>query len=120
MAAIACGAQPNDGCARLLEDASPTELRKGSEIWSVLCVGCHGESGRGGASAWLQEIAPPDLTDPYRAALFCGKARRRIIAEGVAGTTMVGWKTVLTETEILAVNRHLCTLIHDEREGSGE
>ena len=128
LAVIRCGPQPDgaspeqvpdDGCAQLLHDTSPAELRKGAEIWSVLCAGCHGERGRGGASARLQGIEPPDLTDPERATSFSGEDRMRIIAEGVEGTTMIGWNSVLTENEIVAVYRHLCALMQDAREGSG-
>ena len=43
----------------------------------------------------------------------------RIIAEGVPGTTMIGWRDVLTEGEIRAVYRHVCSLGADRPEGSG-
>ena len=91
----------------------------GRHLFAGHCAGCHGERGRGGASARLQGIKPPDLTDLDRAASFSGEDRLRIIAEGVEGTTMIGWNSVLTENEIVAVYRHLCALMHDAREGSG-
>ena len=45
-----------------------------------------------GRIARLLPIAPGDLTDPERAAFFSERARLAIIADGIAGTPMVGWK----------------------------
>lgn len=106
-------------CEPWVYEASATELRKGSEIWDVLCAACHGADATGGVRGRLPEISSPDLTDPARVALFSDEVRIEIIAEGVEGTTMVGWHDVLTEPEILAVYGHLCTLIEAAQGGPG-
>ncbi|MCP5067253.1 MAG: hypothetical protein GY946_11865 [bacterium] len=107
-------------CADYLRDAGPAELRRGTDIWNVLCIACHGETGAGGTSSRLQDIRPPDLTDVARAASFGEDERIRIIADGVPGTTMIGWKGLLTEGEIRAVYRHVCSLGVDRPDGDGK
>ena len=107
-------------CEQRIRQATAAQLRKGSDIWEVLCAPCHGTTGRGeGDVPRPAEIQPGDLTDPERASSLSEEERLRIIAEGIDGSPMIGWGGVLSEEEILAVYLHLCSLRIGAREGSG-
>ncbi|MAD81029.1 MAG: hypothetical protein CMJ50_09345 [Planctomycetaceae bacterium] len=98
-----------------LPKATEEDLRKGAEIWSLLCLGCHGEGGRGRrALSQMLPVQPGDLTDPARHAFFSERAKLRIVAEGSPGTPMFGWKEVLTEEYVRAVVAYLSTLVRSE------
>ncbi len=94
------------------------ELRRGFEAWVVLCAPCHGQTGKGdGAVADLLTIDPGDLTDPDALVFTTDRERIQVIAEGIEGSPMIGWKDVLNANEIEAVNRYLRSLLES---GSGE
>ncbi|HJN13393.1 MAG TPA: cytochrome c [Pirellulaceae bacterium] len=98
-----------------LPKATEEDLRKGAEIWSLLCLGCHGEGGRGRrALSQMLPVQPGDLTDPARHAFFSEQAKLHIVAEGSPGTPMFGWKEILTEENMRAVVAHLATLVRSE------
>ncbi|MCH8315431.1 MAG: cytochrome c [Planctomycetes bacterium] len=93
-------------------EATEDDLKKGAELWSLLCLGCHGHNGTGRRTlSRMLPIQPGNLTDPERAAYFSGQAKLWIVAEGSPGTPMFGWKEVLTEEDIQAVVAHLGTLM---------
>lgn len=95
-----------------LPQATEDDLKKGAELWSVLCLGCHGHDAAGRRTlSRMLPIQPGNLTDPERAAYFSGQAKLWIVAEGSPGTPMFGWKEVLTEEDIRAVVAHLGTLM---------
>lgn len=84
------------------------ELRRGFEIWSALCSSCHGPAGRGdGAVADQLAQRPRDLTDPDAIRFPSEPERRRVIAEGIEGTTMVGWRGVLDDRGIELVSAYV-------------
>jgi len=94
------------------------ELRRGFERWAILCAGCHGQSGKGdGAVAELLMIAPGDLTDPETLVFTTDSERATVIAEGIDGSPMIGWKELLSAEEIEAVSRYLRSLQASGSEG---
>jgi mono/diheme cytochrome c family protein len=140
LAAIGCGAGPPvtpgagpDGGAReadVLErfvvpgqgSAAPVpddpELRRGFEAWAVLCAPCHGQTGKGdGAVADLLTSDPGDLTDPDALVFTTDRERIQVIAEGIEGSPMIGWKAVLSAAEIEALNGYLRSLLESGSEG---
>ena len=75
----ACSAphgQPQKGS----EPVAPNQLLEFGTLYAQNCAGCHGAEGRGGAS-----IA---LADPVYLAIVDEKAMRKVIANGVSGTSM--------------------------------
>jgi len=96
------------------------ELRRGFEIWGVVCAPCHGADGRGsGAIADRLPSPPRDLTDVENLVFKSDEERIRVIAEGIEGTTMIGWKEVLIGDEIEAVNRYIGFLTSAADEDGG-
>ena len=88
------------------------QIRHGSKLYDTLCRACHGPTGKGnGRSARLLEIRPQDLSDPRTASFFSNRAKLQIIAEGIAGTPMIGWERMLREEEQLAVLQFMNSLI---------
>lgn len=85
------------------------EAQKGQETYSLYCQSCHGEKGLGDGPAATALTPPPaDLTqlvatvgDDY---LFWR------ISEGKAGTAMISWKGVLSESQIWEIIAFLRTL----------
>jgi mono/diheme cytochrome c family protein len=102
-------------------DLTADQLRKGSEIWELVCEGCHGGLAQGqGRVSELLTTDPGDMTDRERAEFFSDRERIRFIADGMDGTPMIGWKEVLSDEEILAVYGYFCSLAEREGEGSEE
>lgn len=62
------------------ETLAPNEILEFATLYAENCAACHGEEGRGGAA-----IA---LADPVYLAIADEVAMRRVIANGVRGTTM--------------------------------
>ncbi len=94
------------------------QLRRGYEAWAVLCVSCHGQTGQGdGAVAPLLTVDPGDLTDRNSLVFTTDHERMQVIAEGLPGSPMIGWKDVLSDEEIAAVNAYLRHLLESGDEG---
>jgi cytochrome c len=90
---------------------APEAVERGTRIYDMLCESCHGRTGRGnGRSARLLAIEPPDLTDPAQAGFFSDSAKLQIIADGLPGTPMIGWKSMLSEQERLDVLQFMRSL----------
>jgi mono/diheme cytochrome c family protein len=88
------------------------QLRRGFDAWAVLCAPCHGQTGKGdGAVAPLLTVDPGDLTDPQAVVFTTDHERMQLIAEGLEGSPMIGWKDVLNDEEIAAVNAYLRYLL---------
>jgi cytochrome c oxidase cbb3-type subunit III len=68
--------QPRTGS----EVLAPNEVSDFSSLYADNCSGCHGENGRGGAAI--------SLADPVYLAISNGELMRRVIANGVRGTSM--------------------------------
>lgn len=100
-----------------LPEATEDDLKKGAELWRLLCLGCHGHDAAGRRTLSRMLPTPPgNLTDPDRATYFSGQAKLWIVAEGSPGTPMFGWKEVLTEEDIRAVVAYLGTLMPTKQE----
>ena len=87
--------------------ATPGVLQEaGRRVYAMHCTPCHGESGDGnGPEADRHSPRPADFTNlrpSYAAA-------RRVIYNGVAGTSMPAWP-LLTEAEVQAVTHYIRSL----------
>jgi cytochrome c oxidase cbb3-type subunit 3 len=81
--------------------AATAAERRGEAIFQQNCAFCHAADGTGGN--WIGrflEPAPRDLTSPAFRAAITAQRLRRSIAEGVQGSAMPAWKTVLDEGQI--------------------
>lgn len=78
--------------------------RRGETLYQQNCAFCHAAdgSGRNWIGSFLQPH-PRDLTAPQGMRARTPRALRRVIADGLPGTTMPAWKTVLSGEEIDAV-----------------
>jgi cytochrome c oxidase cbb3-type subunit 2 len=92
------------------------ESVRGQNVYTRYCATCHGERGDGrGPNAFrLQGPQPRDFTrGAYKFRTTPGGSVPRhadivrTVAEGLPGTTMLGWKTVLTAADIDAVATYL-------------
>ena len=62
------------------EDPAPSEISDFKTLYAENCAGCHGTDGRGGAAV--------ALADPVYLAIVDEPSMRRVIANGVHGTSM--------------------------------
>jgi len=80
------------------------EERRGETVFQKNCAFCHAADGTG--RNWIGSFLQPhprDLTDRQAMASMTRLRLRRVILEGLPGTTMSAWKQVLSATEIDAV-----------------
>jgi mono/diheme cytochrome c family protein len=90
--------------------AQPKDLSQGKTIFAANCASCHGATGSGDGIAAAPLARPPanfHLKQPLQASAL------EIIANGIPGTTMPGWKTKLNETEQSAVADYVRSLYGD-------
>ena len=105
------------GQAPRLDDASPSE-REGERLFQSNCAFCHAADGTG--KGWIGRFLdahPRDLTD--RRAL-AGRTRddlRRVIREGLPGTTMSAWRDVLDGRQIEAIIDYIARVFQPIPEG---
>ena len=96
--------------AVLDRDASPAELERGRVYYVQLCVSCHGVRGDGqGEWAYRVRPIPRDLTSPRVQERSDGYLFE-VISDGLAGTSMRGWKEQLSAAQrrqIVGFLRHL-------------
>jgi mono/diheme cytochrome c family protein len=94
----ACSASPGRP-SKDSEIPAPSEVSDFKTLYSENCAGCHGIDGRGGAA-----IA---LADPVYLSIADESAMRRIIANGVRGTSMSAFAQsaggILTDKQIDAI-----------------
>lgn len=81
----------------------------GAEVFKTNCVACHGEQGKGdGIASGSLDPKPANLTEVVKQVnddyLFWR------ISEGRPGTSMVAWKSILTEEQIWQVVSFIHTL----------
>ena len=82
----------------------------GRTMWNIMCANCHGIEGRGdGPAAPALDPAPSDLTLSSASRGAGGEQRSRweILLEGSPGTAMIGWKGILSDTELEAIYEHM-------------
>ncbi len=78
--------------------------QQGERIYQENCAFCHAADGTG--KNWIGSFLEPrarDLTDPEAMAGMTPERLRRVIEEGLPGTTMSAWRHVLAPHEIEAV-----------------
>ena len=97
--------------------ASPAitgDLKKGKNIYSQLCLRCHGIDGRGAAAVQLNpppaDLTSPAVQDKLDAGLF------KSIHDGRKNTAMGTWQYALSDDEINEVIAYIRTL--DGRSGA--
>jgi cytochrome c oxidase cbb3-type subunit 3 len=84
----------------LLTDAA--DLAKGREIYTALCVACHGASGEGGVG--------PNMTDQYWKHGGDIKDLFKTVKYGVSGTGMKSWKSDISPAQMAAVSSYILSL----------
>lgn len=95
-----------------LSDLTPLE-RRGEELFQHNCAFCHGADGTG--KNWIGtflEPHPRDLTSPAFMATMSKRRLRQVIRDGLPGTTMPAWQSVLTEEEITALIAYVGRAFH--------
>lgn len=93
----------------------PRARVSGKELYESRCANCHGTTGAGdGPAADLMAIAPRDFTkgifklrSTASGSLPTDADLMRVIADGVPGTAMTGWKDLLPEADRQAIVAHL-------------
>ncbi len=93
--------------AKIKNPIAQTEksIVQGRKLYEKHCIACHGEAGKGGIG--------PDLSVPVRIHGNTDGEMFHIIADGVAGTAMKGFKKELTEK----MRWHLVNYIKSLRNG---
>jgi cytochrome c oxidase cbb3-type subunit III len=103
-----------------IEGLTKTE-RRGERIFQDNCAFCHGATGTG--RNWIGSFLQPhprDLTDPRNMTDMTRSRLRDVIRNGLPGTSMPAWKSVLTESEIGAVIAYVNRAFHPIRDDKGE
>lgn len=80
------------------------EERRGEDLFQKNCAFCHAADGTG--RNWIGSFLQPhprDLTAPRIKGTMTPAHLRRVIREGLPGTTMSAWKQVLSQADIDAV-----------------
>lgn len=84
----------------LIYACNNTESSDGQEIYNNVCVACHGADGTLGVNG-AKDLTASELSLEERIA---------IVTDGKAGTTMISYKSILSEDEIEAVSKYTMTL----------
>ncbi len=94
----------------------PAEKR-GERLFQGNCAFCHGADGSG--KNWIGQFLEPhprNLTDPAFMAATSRQAVARSIREGLPGTSMPAWKSVLNERQISDIVAYLARVFHPLRD----
>ncbi|MEN8169354.1 MAG: cytochrome c [Pseudomonadota bacterium] len=95
-----------------LENLNPLE-RQGEELFQTNCAFCHGADGSG--KNWIGTFMEPharDLTNPEFMRSMTRTRLKTTIEEGLPGTSMPAWKSVLKEQEIEAIIAYIHQAFH--------
>lgn len=98
--------------APLLADLSVQE-RRGETLFQQNCAFCHAADGT--ARNWIGSFLEPHPRDLTASAFMSGVTRERlasVIRNGLPGTSMPAWKSVLTESDIQAVIAYISRAFH--------
>ena len=98
--------------------AQPAAASRGKQIYDTHCVECHGTSGKGdGPAAHLMTPRPRDFTSAkYKirstetGSLPTDDDLLRSVRQGLYGSAMPGWQTILPEDDVRAVVDYVKTL----------
>lgn len=91
--------------------------RRGEKLFQDNCAFCHGADGTG--RNWIGSFLQPnprDLTDPASMGAMTRSRLRGVIRDGLPGTSMPAWKSVLRDAEIEAVIAYVARAFHPLRE----
>lgn len=83
-------------------------LRRGEKLFQNNCAFCHGRDGTG--KNWIGsylEPHPRNLTDEQYFEAYSREKLKRVVADGVEGSAMPAWRTVLSENEIESIVDYL-------------
>lgn len=84
------------------------EERRGAQLFQENCAFCHGAAGTG--KNWIGSFLEPhprNFTDPVAMAGMTRTRLIRVISEGLPGTSMPAWKSVLDKDEIRAIAAYI-------------
>lgn len=86
--------------APILKQAT-AQIREGETLFQANCAFCHAADGTG--KNWIGSFLEPhprNLTDPANMKTMTRSRLRKVIQEGLPGTTMPAWKSVLNLKQI--------------------
>ena len=89
------------------------QAAEGGKLFQANCAFCHGADGSG--RNWIGAFLEPHARDLTDAGFMSGMTRerlRRVIREGLTGTSMPAWGSVLDERQIEAVAQYIHEAIH--------
>ena len=95
-----------------ISQLSEQEMR-GEQLFQANCAFCHAADGTG--KNWIGSFLEPhprNLTDPANMAGMTRERLRSVIREGLPGTTMSAWKSVLSTQEIESVISYIDKAFH--------
>ncbi len=91
--------------------------RRGEKLFQDNCAFCHAADGTG--RNWIGSFLQPhprDLTDPANMGAMTRSRLRGVIRDGLPGTSMPAWKSVLEQQEIEALIAYVSRAFHPLRE----
>jgi mono/diheme cytochrome c family protein len=105
--------------ATALTPAPPAPAPDGKTLYESRCAHCHGTTGAGdGPAGGLLIVAPRDFTkgifklrSTASGSLPTDDDLMRVVANGIPGTAMTGWKDLLPEADRRAIVAHVKTLV---------
>ena len=96
-----CSSRPPGQPQKDAEAVAPNQIVEFTTLYGQNCAGCHGAQGRGGAA-----IA---LADPVYLAIVDEESMRKVIANGIHGTSMSAFAQsaggMLTDKQIIVITR---------------
>jgi cytochrome c oxidase cbb3-type subunit III len=102
MLLLACGSPPGRP-AKDSEKPAPNEISDFKTLYAQNCAGCHGAEGRGGAAIALE--------DPVYLAIVDETSMRKVIANGIRGTSMSAFAQsaggMLTDKQVDVIVREI-------------
>ncbi len=98
--------------APVLKQAT-AQLLEGEQLFQANCAFCHAADGTG--KNWIGSFLEPhprNLTDPVNMKGMTRSRLRRVIQEGLPGTTMPAWKSVLNLKQINGIISYIDKAFH--------
>lgn len=90
--------------------AGPANAEKGKAIYQQSCVTCHGAQGKGDGIVGKSLVPPVKDFTSEESKKKSPAELQKIIEEGMPGTAMPAWKTVLSPQDIQDVLAHVLVL----------
>jgi len=93
-----------------------TQERLGAALFAQNCAFCHGADGSG--RNWIGRFLEPhprDLTDPGRMSTMTRERLLQVLREGLPGTSMPAWRSVLSPEQIDAVIAYIARAFPADR-----